>query len=56
MIRILYIFLGISVMLGLSSCHKTIHIHPWEEPAADEKAMLTLRIDNSAPRLGAVID
>lgn len=56
MIRILYIFWGISVMLGLSSCHKTIHIHPWEEPTADEKAMLTLRIDNSAPRLGAVID
>jgi len=43
-------------MLGLSSCHNTIHIHPWEEPAADEKAMLTLRVDNSAPQLGAVID
>ncbi len=56
MIRILHIFWGISVILGLSSCHQTIHIHPWEGPAADEKAMLTLRVDNSVPQLGAVID
>jgi len=55
MIDILRVFLVVSaLMLGLSSCHETIHIHP--KPEADEKAVLTLRVDNSAPQLGALID
>jgi len=31
-------------------------MHPVEEPDINEKAILTLRVDNSAPRLGAIID
>jgi len=56
MTRILNIFLMASALLGFSSCHETIHIHPWEEPAAHEAVRLSLHIDNDAPQLGAVID
>jgi len=31
-------------------------MHPTEAPVVNEKALLTLRIDNSTPRLGAVVD
>ncbi len=54
--RFLSIFLTASVLLGVTSCHKTIHIHPDKGFGADEKVRLTLRIDNDAPQLGAVID
>ncbi len=54
MTDILRIIIAVAAIFGLSSCHETIHIHP--EPIADEKALLTLRIDNSAPQLGAIID
>jgi len=54
--RMLHVILPVLLLLGLSSCHETIHIHPWEEPAASEKVILTLHVDNSAPQLGAVID
>lgn len=56
MSRFLSILFALTVLAGLSACHDTIHIHPWEERAADEKAVLTLRIDNRAPQLGAVVD
>jgi len=56
MTKILHIVVWLTVALGLSSCHGTIHMHPWEEPAPNEKAVLTLRIDNRSPQLGAVID
>ncbi len=49
--RILHLLLGVSALIGCASCHDTIHIHP-----AEEKTTLTLRIDNSAPQLGAIID
>lgn len=43
--------------ITFSSCHETIHIHPTEEQSeANENVRLTLRIDNHAPRLGAVVD
>jgi len=46
------------VMLLLSSCHDTIHMHPWEEdePAEEVELLLKLHIDNSPPQLGAIID
>lgn len=56
MIGISRAFLMLLVMAALSSCHDTIHMHPFEEPVADEKAMLTLHIDKTAPQLGAIID
>jgi len=56
MTRFLSIFLAASALLGVTSCHKTIHIHPNKELGAGEKVRLTLRVDNDAPRLGAVID
>lgn len=56
MTKIFSVLSVIAVLIGLSSCHDTIHIHPWDEPAANENAVLTFRIDNRAPQLGAVID
>lgn len=56
MIKPLHILPAILSTLVLTSCHDTIHIHPVEESDINEKAVLTLRIDNSAPQLGAVID
>jgi len=52
------LLLMLPVLTGLTSCHQTIHMHPWEEeaPAADARVLLTLHVDNSAPRLGAIID
>lgn len=46
----------IAISLAFVSCHETIHIHPWEEPVVNETVRLTLRIDNSTPQLGAVVD
>lgn len=51
MTRAVHVLLCAWALLGFASCHETIHIHP-----ADEKVMLTLRIDNGAPQLGAVVD
>jgi len=31
-------------------------MHPFEEPVANEKATLSLHVDNAAPKLGAIID
>jgi len=56
MIRIIQIIVMFVALLGLSSCHETIHIHPWEEPECNEKILLTLEVDNDAPLLGAVVD
>ncbi len=56
MIRPLRILWAIMVASVLSSCHDTIHTHPTEAPVVNEKALLTLRIDNSVPQLGAVVD
>jgi len=56
MTRVALTVLTVWALLGLSSCHKTIHIHPWEEPEIREKVVLTLHIDNDAPHLGAIID
>jgi len=57
MIRIVKIMIIAATVAGFTSCHDTIHIHPLEdEPAADEEVMLTLTVDNGAPRLGAIID
>lgn len=56
MSKALSILFGLSVLMALSACHDTIHIHPWEERADNEKAVLTFRIDNSTPQLGAVVD
>lgn len=54
MTRILCIFLSAWIMLGLLSCHETIHIHPENE--SEVEVLLKLHIDNSAPQLGAIID
>ncbi len=56
MIKPLHILLTLMSAWLLTSCHDTIHIHPVEDPGINEKAFLTLRVDNSAPQLGAVID
>jgi len=56
MTRVALAILTVWTLLGLSSCHETIHIHPWEEPEVREKVVLTLHIDNDAPHLGAIID
>jgi len=56
MTGILRILLAVLAIFGFSSCHDTIHMHPFEEPVVNEKVILTLHIDNSAPKLGAVID
>jgi len=56
MIGFLRVFLSVLIVSALSSCHDTIHIHPDEEPVANEKVRLTLHIDNPVPQLGAVID
>jgi len=48
--------LAVAVSMTFASCHDTIHIHPWDEPDTKETVHLTLRIDNRAPRLGAVVD
>jgi len=56
MIDILRVLLILSVAFGLSSCHDTIHMHPFDEPVANEKALLTLHIDETVPQLGAIID
>jgi len=55
----LHILLLILLALpGLTSCHQTIHMHPWEEvtPDTEARVLLTLHIDNTAPQLGAIID
>ncbi len=56
--RHILLLLLLPILAGLTSCHQTIHMHPWEEevPVADARVLLTLHVDNSAPRLGAVID
>ncbi len=56
MIDILRVILIVLAVFGLSSCHDTIHIHPFDEPTANEKATLTLHIDITTPQLGAIID
>ncbi len=56
MIDILRVFVAILVVSGLSSCHGTIHMHPSDEPVANEKVTLSLHFDNAAPKLGAIID
>jgi len=56
MTRIRLVLLFVWVMAGLSSCHKTIHIHPDLNPGTGEKVLLTLHVDNDAPQLGTVID
>jgi len=58
MTRLLSLLLSATAMLWLTSCHDTIHIHPYEEPdrAEDVELLLKLRIDNNAPQLGAIID
>lgn len=56
MIDILRVILIVLAVSGLSSCHDTIHIHPFDEPTVNEKATLTLHIDITTPQLGAIID
>jgi len=58
MTRIFSTLLPALTILWLSSCHETIHIHPWEEtdPVEEVELLLKLRIDNDAPQLGAIID
>lgn len=46
----------LAMTILLSGCHETIHIHPWEEQDINERAVLTLKIENDAPQLGAIID
>jgi len=56
MIRIIKTLFMVVTAIGFSSCHETIHIHPKDEPVTAEKVMLTLTVDNEAPKLGAIID
>ncbi len=56
MTRIQQVVLMALTLLGIASCHETIHMHPLEEPLGSGKVLLTLHVDNDAPQLGAVID
>lgn len=47
---------AVAAALTLSSCHETIHIHPWDGDTHYESVLLTLDIDNEAPPLGAIVD